>query len=782
MCNFPSVICLTSRSALKIAPPGEQGEAVLMESLALRRVKFLPSNSELKSTSSKYMLHISEELELLVFEKVNGKIRKNPLPDLSISLKEDVKSIHLDSKLERRNFIVSLKEPRPATSLFKETKDHSHHFQHIWYYLDLAGTAQMTFERLFELLRSQPSAVVSDLDSMSRKFSITQTAAEPSKFFSSHIDRNTRSRRNPPTPDAVVPSSEYVDDYPHEEVSQEEQIVFSPVLKYKFDDKTSLTICNSDFRCLYNNNWINDTIIDFFLKYRLERSDNINKSEIELFSSFFYTKLVQPCKSKEPDDEERFYENVRTWFKNKNDIFSKKHLVIPINQDLHWYCAIVNNLPQLLAYHQNNEEGPEPKATIYVLDSLRQSQKPTNPLKLFLVSYAREKYGFKLTSRSIVRKTCHVPKQTNFNDCGIHVIYNATKLFDAYEKFLPVFECKRPVIKKNGFFNGAEREVMRSELRGDLLKLLKLQVKSEGGDESKVGTASEPVDEDDDDSDFEIFDPSEHIDVKNEEKVSEDTIDTSQRVEKVEPIGVHQPFLGTLPNNESKEDLAKNLSSQSPSLQDITECTQTKETSSIESPHFQGASPIKPDLEHPSAEQRSALERFKHDNENDVTPSPDMSHLASHCDSLSINGEKVDLLRCFDEAEQLINLRKKYQDSSDLSTIHSDEEYATEKADKSFRLVDLTQPRPIDLTSGEIISTQELPADFSITKSVEIVHSDEAPPLGGLSLENVLSTKRHRRPRILDDYPSARSAKKEKSYLNQATKKEDPHQKKRKVR
>ena len=123
---------------------------------------------------------------------------------------------------------------------------------------------------------------------------------------------------------------------------------FKPSLCYKFDDSTSYTITNQDFKCLYNKDWINDTILDFFTKYFIEESikkNIISKSEVSIMSSFFYTKLIS--------DPENYYDNVKKWVSNSN-LFEKKYVVIPINMNFHWFGCIITNLDELLKFVKEN--------------------------------------------------------------------------------------------------------------------------------------------------------------------------------------------------------------------------------------------------------------------------------------------------------------------------------------------------------------------------------------------------------------------------------------------
>lgn len=82
--------------------------------------------------------------------------------------------------------------------------------------------------------------------------------------------------------------------------------LFKPSLCYKFNDGSSYTITNQDFKCLFNKDWVNDSILDFFTKFYIESSIEksiIKREQVHLMSSFFYTKLIS-----NPAD---YYSNVK---------------------------------------------------------------------------------------------------------------------------------------------------------------------------------------------------------------------------------------------------------------------------------------------------------------------------------------------------------------------------------------------------------------------------------------------------------------------------------------
>ncbi|KAG7842940.1 hypothetical protein KL942_000036 [Ogataea angusta] len=326
------------------------------------------------------------------------------------------------------------------------------------------------------------------------------------KTFSSDLEpgnilntTRTRSLRLSLT-DSIDDPFEYRAEIQDEDISRDEQIVFDPPLKYRFASKKSIIVSNKDFNSLYNGNWVNDSIVDFFLQYNLQQAreaGSLGSARVELFNSFFYTKLTMS----NPDND--YYSNVKTWFKSNDSLFDNDYIVIPIMTDLHWFFVVITNLPRLRRYNEINEPEPmdgllmnkkKPLASIFVLDSLQKAHPNIAvPIKSFLVEYAKDKYELDVPIGQIRKYSCNIPQQKNFNDCGLHVIYNCKKFFDSPEEFKAMIltehrRKKSTTSLSTKLFDDEERKVIRMQLREVLLKLLKEQVEADGGDSSAVGT------------------------------------------------------------------------------------------------------------------------------------------------------------------------------------------------------------------------------------------------------------------------------------------------------
>ncbi|XP_021440147.2 sentrin-specific protease 6 [Oncorhynchus mykiss] len=107
-----------------------------------------------------------------------------------------------------------------------------------------------------------------------------------------------------------------------------------------------ISVTNEDLHCLNEGEFLNDVIIDFYLKYLVSamlKEEDANRSH--MFSSFFYKCLTQTEQRKTPCYEDlpvkkRRHNRVRTWTRNV-DLFQKDFIFVPINESAHWFLAVI---------------------------------------------------------------------------------------------------------------------------------------------------------------------------------------------------------------------------------------------------------------------------------------------------------------------------------------------------------------------------------------------------------------------------------------------------------
>uniref|UniRef100_A0A1B6JN05 Ubiquitin-like protease family profile domain-containing protein n=1 Tax=Homalodisca liturata TaxID=320908 RepID=A0A1B6JN05_9HEMI len=117
-------------------------------------------------------------------------------------------------------------------------------------------------------------------------------------------------------------------------------------------EKGGIPINTEDYACLGEDQFLNDVIIDFYLKYVVEKTlSPEDRARTHVFSSFFYKRLTTkpPPKRKSMNPVEndptaspaaKRHSRVKSWTKNVN-LFTKDFIVIPINENSHWFLAII---------------------------------------------------------------------------------------------------------------------------------------------------------------------------------------------------------------------------------------------------------------------------------------------------------------------------------------------------------------------------------------------------------------------------------------------------------
>ncbi|XP_034018509.1 sentrin-specific protease 6 isoform X2 [Thalassophryne amazonica] len=110
--------------------------------------------------------------------------------------------------------------------------------------------------------------------------------------------------------------------------------------------KGGISVTNEDLHCLNDGEFLNDVIIDFYLKYLvLEKLKKEDAQRIHVFSSFFYKRLNQRDRRTGPDTtnlpiQKRKHSRVKTWTRHV-DLFQKDFIFVPINESAHWYLAVI---------------------------------------------------------------------------------------------------------------------------------------------------------------------------------------------------------------------------------------------------------------------------------------------------------------------------------------------------------------------------------------------------------------------------------------------------------
>src|SRR5207244_835176 len=106
---------------------------------------------------------------------------------------------------------------------------------------------------------------------------------------------------------------------------------------YPPNSHDQVEITAKDMECLDEGEFLNDSIVNFYLRWiTLNAMAPEYREKIHIMNTFFYTKYTSlPVR-----DVAGRYAGMRNWTK-RVDIFDKDYFVIPINDHLHWSVAIV---------------------------------------------------------------------------------------------------------------------------------------------------------------------------------------------------------------------------------------------------------------------------------------------------------------------------------------------------------------------------------------------------------------------------------------------------------
>ncbi|KAM9298443.1 sentrin-specific protease 6 isoform 2-T2 [Morus bassanus] len=140
----------------------------------------------------------------------------------------------------------------------------------------------------------------------------------------------------------------YFDD--DEEIGEPHTVFIGPIEKLIVypppPAKGGISVTNEDLHCLNEGEFLNDVIIDFYLKYLvLEKLKKEDADRIHVFSSFFYKRLNQRERRNINETsnlsiQQKRHGRVKTWTRHV-DIFEKDFIFVPLNEAAHWFLAVI---------------------------------------------------------------------------------------------------------------------------------------------------------------------------------------------------------------------------------------------------------------------------------------------------------------------------------------------------------------------------------------------------------------------------------------------------------
>lgn len=161
----------------------------------------------------------------------------------------------------------------------------------------------------------------------------------------------------------------------------------------------NIQITEDDLDCLKPYHYLNDKIINFYLKYLYRTLLNHDQQRrVHIFDSFFSEALDQM-------DESR----VVRWLRGIK-VFEKDYILVPALIDQHWFLIVVCNASSLAINHNTANNNSDDfswrkRPRIVILDSMRAHAKDKKPQ---LINYL---YNF-------FRTACIIQKNMSLEDVG----------------------------------------------------------------------------------------------------------------------------------------------------------------------------------------------------------------------------------------------------------------------------------------------------------------------------------------------------------------------------
>ncbi len=241
------------------------------------------------------------------------------------------------------------------------------------------------------------------------------------------------------------------------DLSKEDKPAHQPHRSKQLFTWNAITIWEEDRACLAPGEWLNDNVMEFYARYVYLKlaQDNV-RDEVHLMNTHFFSTMDNKWIEEEEkeitnqaESQYRVFATVRSWT-NAVDVFGKRYIIVPIYKDKHWSVAIIAFVsPVVDAAQTPSTQRQPPKATVYLLDSLRKTghdaKRTKALLKLWLnhewakngVASAGKHSAFEVTDdmfSDCVRMSLEVPQQPDGVNCGVYALNNIEQFLVRYHE------------------------------------------------------------------------------------------------------------------------------------------------------------------------------------------------------------------------------------------------------------------------------------------------------------------------------------------------------------
>ncbi|KAH1218212.1 putative ubiquitin-like-specific protease 2B [Glycine max] len=249
------------------------------------------------------------------------------------------------------------------------------------------------------------------------------------------------------------------------------EIAFDEVI-YPKGEPDAVSISKRDIELLQPQTFINDTIIDFYIKYLKKKLPTDEQNRFHFFNSFFFRKLADL--DKDPSsacDGRAAFQRVRKWTRKVN-LFEKDYIFIPVNYSLHWSLIVICHPGEVSCFKDEEIKESSKVPCILHMDSLKGSHKG---LKNVFQSYLCEEWKERHSNvvEDVSSKFLHLrfislelPQQENLYDCGLFLLHYVERfLEEAPINFNPFMITKSSIFLNSNWFPPLEVSLKRSHIQ-----------------------------------------------------------------------------------------------------------------------------------------------------------------------------------------------------------------------------------------------------------------------------------------------------------------------------
>ncbi|KAI9177406.1 hypothetical protein LWI28_014836 [Acer negundo] len=241
---------------------------------------------------------------------------------------------------------------------------------------------------------------------------------------------------------------------------------------YPKGDPDAVLISEKDVELLQPETFINDTIIDFYIKYLKNKIQPEELHRFHFFNSFFFRKLADLDKDPSSACEGKAaFQRVRKWTRKVN-LFEKDYVFIPINYSFHWSLIVICH-PGEVVYCNDDEIEKSPKVPcILHMDSIKGSHRG---LKNLFQSYLCEEWKERHSKieDDVPSKfsrlrflPLELPQQENSFDCGLFLLhYVECFLNEAPSSFSPFKIMEFSNFLNRNWFLPVEASLKRAHIK-----------------------------------------------------------------------------------------------------------------------------------------------------------------------------------------------------------------------------------------------------------------------------------------------------------------------------